>query len=225
MQEQLQNEKLKKILIALVVLALFGTSYYYYGNNANKTAEKTGQKTLAKKGQKSGEKVELNKKSTENKEKSDTNKLKETKKVLAQKKDKYHRINKKIKPTNKADLISAAFKSAGKSDPFSYSESRYMPINFEKIGGHGLPTPPRAGGFGENPNNLVVIKGFLGKKVIIEVNGFTDSLKINETLGKVKVLGINSENLSCNLEIEGKKVTKTMQPIIEPDENIKIIFN
>ena len=89
----------------------------------------------------------------------------------------------------------------------------------------GLPAPPRSSDYsrGKSLSN-VIIKGFLGNKVIAEIGGITLSLGVNQTARGVKVLGIDHKNLTCDFKINGKKVTKTMKPIVKRDDNVEIRY-
>ncbi|HSA05582.1 MAG TPA: hypothetical protein P5556_00225 [Candidatus Gastranaerophilales bacterium] len=226
----MQNqEKLKKILIIIVVLAMFATSYFYYANKQNNFSAKQPEpvKIAVKKPVKIV-KTEIKEKITEEKIKSDEFPEKDLKKS-----------GKKIKPTDKSDLIRIASGQSGKHDPFSYSESRYTPYNASENNlptipdlslESGLPQPPLLPGLEESeqatqkPLNTVEIKGFLGNKVIAEINGYTDSLNTGETLRGVKVLNIDAQNLSCDFEIQGSKVTKSIKPLTEIDNNVEFKY-
>ncbi len=137
---------------------------------------------------------------------------------------------KKIKPTDKSKLIKIASGLAGKNDPFSYTESNFNPFMTQQKnyqGANNLPSPPAVSGNAaaeKTPADYVEIKGFLGNKVLLEINGFTDSLGAGETLRGVKVLSINPQNLSCEFEIKNKKITKKMKPLIQQNKNMEIKY-
>ena len=133
------QERLKKILIIIVALSLFGASYYYYVHKQKKTSVKASQE------------VEV---------KQPVKKAKEVKKVAPVKVKpvvKVSNIKKKaeiikpkkvgIKPTTRADLIKAAAGTRGKYDPFSYTESSYIPYDMRQKADSGSrrvgSLPPR----------------------------------------------------------------------------------
>ncbi len=223
MQKQERN---KKLLIIMVVLCLFGTSYYYYIYKQKTAAEK--QVIAPKKTKVVSAKIEISDKKDLKGEKQAAGKVEKQVKppvVKPMKTAKVKNTGKKIKPTDKSDLIRMAFNSAGKNDPFSYLESNFSPFISANTGRRGsrseLPNPPA---IKKKPDNYVEIKGFLGNKVIAEVNGLTDSLGTGETLRGVKVLRIDPKNLVCEFEIKGNKVTRKMQPVTKPDKNVDIKY-
>jgi len=246
----MQNqEKIKKLLIIIIALGLFGASYYYYVYKQKKTFAKQLQKVELKQpakkvaadqvilsntkdplrymqGDSSAEpqneimKVDPIKK-VSNVTKKVVKKVENSEVIKPQKT--------KIKPTDKAALIKAAAGSRGKYDPFSYAESNFIPSDMTKTASSGrvkgLPAPPRMSGQNNAGNgNYAEIRGFLGNKVIAEINGFTDSLKVGETLRGIKILSIDSKNLTCELEIDGKKVTKKMNPVNKSDKNVEVMY-
>ncbi len=65
----------------------------------------------------------------------------------------------------------------------------FIPFEMRKVSSSGknnsLPAPPTIPGYNSSeakPEKYVEIRGFLGNKVIVEINGFTDSLAVGETL-------------------------------------------
>ncbi len=208
-----KSENLKKIIIALVVLSLFGVSYYYYSVDEKKAK-------IAKKPLKIAKKIEK----TEKAPPKPAPKVPENTGKTQEKKQKNT-----IKPTNKKDLIANAIAS-GKNDPFSYTESNFMPFRpkFSGIKGQKpnlLPVSPKGKDYSRQaPPESIIIKGFLGNKVIAQIKGLTESLGPNESLQGVKVVGIDPANLSCDFIIDGKKVTKTMKPITPKNKNIKVNY-
>lgn len=209
-----KSEKNKKILITLVVLALFGGSYYYYADS-NRDNSKTPA-VMAKKPAKTVKKPEKIKK-VEAPPPPIEIKAEKTEKIIE---------DNRIKPTDKNDILARALGSAGKNDPFSYRESNFSPIvsSGKFIPDlNGLPAPPESQE-PEKPAEAVVIKGFLGNKVIAQIKGFTESLAVNESLRGVRVLGIDSVNLSCDFEIDGKKVTRKMSPITGQNTDVDINY-
>lgn len=266
MMKNQRDENLKKIIIATVVLATFGVSYYYYAKNEQQYAQAEKPVKLA---------VNNNKKAAQADKKAVKVSIKDIKKVAKpeQKEEKAVaspgipavkndakvaeepvkqvakqekpeikeakatvNVDKKqpkqekivIKPTQIKDLLANASKTSGKNDPFSYVESQFMPFNTcgkgcktSRLG--GLPVPP-GGGDVAGPREAVIIKGFLGNKVIADIKGFTESLGVNESLQGVKVVSVDPANLTCEFIIDGEKVKKTMQPINKPNDNIEIQY-
>lgn len=217
MQNQ-KNENLKKIFIALLVTALFVGSYYYYSGSEKETKLTDKPKPAKVK--------QVAEKKTIKKEVKQIKQVKEAVKEV-QPEEVQEVKNNYIKPTDIKDLISSAINSAGKSDPFSYKESRYSPFSVKS---HikevsDLPFPPKSSDpLSGAPADGVMIKGFLGEKVIAEIKGLTEALAINEILQGVKVLKIDPQNLKCEFEIEGKKVKKTMQPVTRPNDNVELNY-
>jgi hypothetical protein len=146
----------------------------------------------------------------------------------------------KIKPTGKSDLLSLASKSSGKHDPFSYSESKFIPFassqgenssysgnlppvpgagnmgtlpglpGFNPLSSSGLANPPAP-----KPEDLIIVKGFIGNKVIAEIDGVVEALNANEKVSNVKVLNVNPSLLTAKFEINGKTVTKTIKSLTD----------
>ena len=237
MQENLKTEKFKKIFIMLITLALFGVSYYYYVYKSDKNSV-VKQRSLPKQTQIAKPEKKLKKitKKQETKlpiQQKESEKKSENNEIVESKTNKFF-VNKKkkIKPTNKSDLISTALNSSGKNDPFSYIESNFIPFisSQNRSSGRGfskgsrLPVPPKISNNSSKPGKYVTIKGFLGNKVIVDVNGLTESLEINQSLRGIKVLSIDSVNLTCDFKINGKKVVKKMKPITKPDKNVEIKY-
>lgn len=147
--------------------------------------------------------------------------------------------NNKIKSTDIKTLMANATKKSGKNDPFSYAESRAMPF---KSGGQAssranssvpgalpdlnmLPVPPELSTEQTKESvDPVIVKGFIGNKVIAEIKGYTESLGINESLKGVKVLSVDSANLTTVFLVDGKKIIKTIQPVT-PKENKNVEIN
>ena len=146
----------------------------------------------------------------------------------------------KFKPTDKSALLSLAGKNSGKKDPFSYSESQFTPFTsgqssnptysgnlppvpgagtmgtlpglpgFDSLSGAGLAPPPSP-----KPEDLIIVKGFIGNKVIAEIDGVVESLNKNEKIGNVKVVSVNPEILTAKFEIDGKLITKTIKSLTD----------
>jgi hypothetical protein len=223
-----KQERIKKLLIILVALSLFGASYYYYVHKTEKAPE------VKKVSPKIKKKAVTENKKDEEKQEATVSKEEKTEPVNKQKENKEKQISKpqkedkkKIKPTDKSDLLKTALATAGKNDPFSYTESRFRPSvsknsrSLRTSGNSGLPGPPSRR---EKSGDGIEIKGFLGNKVIAEVNGHTDSLNTGETFRGVKVLTVDPNSLSCVFEINGRKVTKKIKPVSRPNKDVEIKY-
>ncbi len=210
-----KREKIQKLLIIIISITLFGISYSYYLFKDKNLSKKPEQVVISKKITIPDEKQQVSpdteassdESSDEEKELNDEADQKE----VSKKEDSLIIEDKKIQPTDKTNLITMASNISGKNDPFSYKESKFTPINSTKTSDRGSYSSTNP----VKPTNYVEIRGFIGNKVIAEVNGFTDSLKEGETLKGVKILTIDPVNLSCELEVKGKKITKSIQPIIK----------
>lgn len=257
---ELKEEKFKKILIIFIVLLLFGSTYYYYGfakkNHSPQIAfvpdkiVKLNPETPVSIRKKKLESLEKIQKAEEIQDiKSETKlEIKPEKQAIPVKV-----LKTKIKPTGKSDLLTLANKSSGKNDPFSCSESQYIPSsdrnnNSSSLAGN-LPPVPGAGSMGnlpslqnlpglpnitplnsakipQSPKDAIEIKGFIGNKVIAEIDGVIEALNENEKINNIKVLNINPLEYTAIFEINGKNITKTMKSISEENnENIEIVKN
>jgi len=223
-----KHERHKKLLIIAVTLALFSVSYYYYVHKQKEVSQKQEQTSHVKQEKIISEKLEDNKKSSprteENKNTEDKQQKEMQRPAPPVMKDKKEEKN-TIKPTSRDDLIQMAFGSAGKNDPFSYTESNFGCVKRSDSGtsdSSGLPNPP---GRNEKPSSYLEVKGFFGDKVIAEVNGLTDSLATGETLRGVKVLSIDRKNFTCQFLVNGEIVTKKMKPLTKkPHKDVDIKF-
>jgi hypothetical protein len=228
---ELKEEKSKKIFIILIVLLLFGGTCYYYSGINNipqpKLAKIEQAKTVLQKEKKPAQ-IELEKIQKAEK-KPEIAKTEETTPKT------------KFKPTDKSSLLSLAGQSSGKHDPFSYSESQFMPTKsgtgensvsypsnlppvpmagstgtlpslpgFNSLSPSGLANPPAP-----KPEDLVTVKGFIGNKVIVEIDGIVEALNTNEKVSNVKVLAVNPSLLTARFEIDGKPVTKTIKSLTD----------
>lgn len=233
----MEQEKLKKILVIVTVLVLFGGTCYYYDYNkmANNQSKIVAQGEIQKQ-----EPVKIVTHIIKAEDKPQTKIETKTKKSPIPEPQKI--INKKLKPTGKSDLLALAGSSSGKNDPFSCSESKYIPVsdttspNAASLPGSlppvpsggrignlpslpGLPNINTAGSIGlapppaPKPEDLVEIKGFIGNKVIAEVDGVVESLSENEKISSVKVLAVNPSTFTAEFQIKGKTVTKTMKSL------------
>lgn len=247
----MNEEKTRKLLLIFIVLLFFGCTYYYYGSGKPleqpKTAENLNDKTNNKiKPDRHAELVSaaipqttktLVPKQQTLKQVQDDGKVQkeagaQIKTGIIETKAKPQKTTEtKYKPTDKSYLASLSAESSGKSDPFSYKESRCFSPNQNSENGaippisgiQDLPTLPTLPGSSQafdmpptpKPEEPVVIKGFIGNKVIAKVNGVVEALSENQEVNNVKVLSINPSTSTVKFEINGKQVSKTMPSLAD----------
>jgi hypothetical protein len=234
-----RQQQIKKILIILVVIGLFGLSYYYYGVREPKTASMATKNTVETKAQKDkGKPITTTASSSAKNTKKAAVKSTETQPISNKHKEFEEEIpsntHKKIKPTNKSSLISAALSSTGKADPFAHGRNsfaaysggsslqNYAPYS-DLPGLSELPPPPGFDGAEKevSPEERVQIKGFLGNKVIAEINGITEALAAGDKLDGVKVLSVDAAKYESSFLIDGKTVSKKLPPITSSNAELK----
>ncbi|OGI02169.1 MAG: hypothetical protein A2Y25_04835 [Candidatus Melainabacteria bacterium GWF2_37_15] len=234
------SENLKKLVTALVVITLFVVSFYYYAPNKKEVTLAEKLEKIPQIELKTHPKVKLPPEIDRHPESSLRHPEQSEGSVpiegdssvvsLPQNDKEEIKINTKIKPTDIKDLIADAMETSGKRDPFSYIESSFSPFSGGSSRGSdpglaGLPAPPMSLDFApEKPKELVVVKGFLGDKVIAEIKGLTESLAVNESLQGIKVLKVDSANLTCVFQINGRRVTKTMKSADIQDKNVELNY-
>lgn len=224
-EENSNNEKLKKGLLIIIILLLFGGTYFYYNfSSSNKQNEDIS--TLP----------------TNNLKKTKVIKKQPVQDVTDKKQLTNNTINQNedtniIKVSNKSAIEKLAMQSVGKSDPFegltgkiksSQTQSKTlanvpnMPSQLPTLKLKSIPNVPfnkNLPSFNNfqllNNNNSVEIKGFIGNKVIVDVNGITESLNKNESFQDIKVLSINKNNLSAKFKKDNKIINKNMKSLIQ----------
>jgi hypothetical protein len=92
--------------------------------------------------------------------------------------------------------------------------------NIQDIGKKGFMDKKVVEAVADNNISPVAIKGFMGKKVIIDLNGRTEALSVNEICENIKVTRISPEKLECDFMIQGKKQTLKFNNIVKV-ENTK----
>lgn len=233
---EFKEEKTRKILLLFAVLIFFGCTYYYFGNGKLSFQSvqilpktKTGPVITAKKiPENNNATVQKTEKTSEQPETVKIPKKSETK--LAIKKNSGF----KYKPSGKSYFANIAGKSSGKYDPFSFRESKFIPFAIASRpafipGTNNLPSMP--GDFKipdappvPEPEEIVSVKGFIGKKAVVKINGITRALSENQEINNIKILNINPDALSVKFEIEGKLITKTMKSLSAKDnQNIQFV--
>jgi|GEM_PF-6789363 len=235
---ELRNEWLKKVLVVLItILVLGGTYYYTIVSNKNKDimAQKAAilkdlqiVKTSEKKDSK--DTVPVN------------NAINQDKKMVKQEtvpQDSGQALIKSnvIRPSNKAFVAKEALLAAGKINPFSSNATR--PILSGKdflpkyIGKNPLPNLPSLKGIpniGSLPDlgvpNLTdgkapqiapqfypEVKGFIGNKAIISINGISESLKANESFQDIKVLKVNPNAMTVKYVQNKQVITRNIKSL------------
>ncbi len=206
-----------KRLIALLLVLLVVSAFYLYQTrnkennlqqiisaipfiaNFNKTQgnEKKVEKTLAAKPVKKKEKI-TSKKIVE---KTPIKKKKTTVK-------KYNYETDLIRTSNKYEFIREAACNIGKEDPFVDSIGKIQKL---QVGGStegSLPMPPS---LKMEPQEEVSLKGFIGDKVIVKVDGMSTTLIQGEEFRGVKALVIDTVNLRAKFKKGKKIITKNIK--------------
>ncbi|MDD3149781.1 MAG: hypothetical protein PHV68_03015 [Candidatus Gastranaerophilales bacterium] len=107
-----------------------------------------------------------------------------------------------IPPSKKEDYIKQAMLNAGRSKPFE-NLGGISPVSFSSMDNKTLP-----------PLKIIEetdVKGFLGNKAIICVNGNTKALSEGESFKNVKVLKIDVENLTVVFKKDNKTITQSVK--------------
>lgn len=248
-ENEIKTDKSKKIFIILIILILFGGMYYYYYKikkqnefslqPAVNTISTVNNNKIPEKSLKIVKKPEISKNTTNLSNKSDQIPIKKEIDAAV------------IKPTNKENITRLAMIDSGKSDPFSDLNKKTLwqrPGNTAYIKQNYLPLPPASmrglpaiGKLPElsipNSKNLpnmvqipepVAIKGFIGNKVIVDINGITQSLSVNESFQDIKVLQVNPGGLSARFKRNGEIITKTVRDLTAEtinNKDLKLVKN
>ena len=248
--QEIKEEKARKLLVIIVVLLFFGCTYYYYGDQKLSFSVGKVSRQPAKQAKAKNIVVEQTKPDEKQEKTSEVNPvLEEAAEVQTEKavtdeetvkpeEPKKAPVQVKHKPTDRSYLAGLSKDASGKKDPFSFSESRFNPYTeFSSSSSAFLPTQnlPEIPGFSHGnglidippvpkPEEAVVVKGFLGQKVIAKVNGVVQSLKENDVVNNVKVISINPSEYTVKFEIDGKPVTKTMKSLTDREnKDIEIV--
>lgn len=218
--EQSENKKetSKKLLLIFIVLIFFASFYLLYGKGQVNTAKSTKKIPI------STAKADLSSKvKTISTIKNGIKKTELQKPKIVAKSY--------LSPTAKTALISQARLNAGKKDPFVDTTGQSKEIPSSNINNF-LPAPPSLDGLpvmnssGIEPVQVIVyepvsLKGFIGNKVIIEVDGETESISKNETFKGIKVLNIDARNLSAKFQKNGETLVRKIETV--SNKNLKII--
>ncbi|MFH0702077.1 MAG: hypothetical protein V2B14_00860 [bacterium] len=254
-EKDIQKEKSKRLLVIIIVLILAGIGYFYSisSNKPKKTAESlitNANKTLSETSAETNEtnsEIKLNKNKIKHKKTSKkTSADKEAKKSFS-----------KIKSIDKSLIIKIASAVSGKIDPFSALEGKLassqktvellpekLPVNkFFDSKKYTLPPPPLSSSNitelppleniplpdGMSPPNadLINVKGFIGNKVIMDINGLSESLKTNELFQGIKILEIDPINLTVKFKKEDKIITEKIKSLTEVNnkEDLELVKN
>lgn len=232
----LKDEWLKKAIVVLVAVSVLAGTYYLTNISGKKTSvtdNTAEQAILAEKNLKSvtTEKPDIKPEKVDIKVKSEQT-------LVPQKTEQPTTIiTKGIKPSNKAFAIKAALLVAGKPDPFSDNSTKSLSSERLKmflpkyIGKNPLSIPPSIDGLptiGSLPNISVPgsklmpgqipyitpqaeVKGFIGNKVILSINGVSESLKANQWFKGIKVVSVDPQSMTVKLLQDHKVVTKSIK--------------
>ncbi len=237
---ELENNK-KKLIIFVVLMFLAGLYYYYYYYSSSSPE----QSVISDKTEQSEKNIKqlAEKASTSSKTDLLKEKIVTVKNEVVKKEESEPEFFKdeKFKPTDKFKLISSAVKASGKRDPFSFDESNFIPFDIQ-TDASDFPTPPMRNSSKifeinssdvlntpqiENSAERILLKGFLGDKILVEISNFVYALEKNEIKKGVKVININSQDLTAKFEIKGKLVTKTLKRDNDPknNKNVDLVKN
>jgi len=234
---EIKEEKTKKLFIILIILMFFGATCYYYAG-VNKKNQKIADVPVNIQNKKEQTQIAVP-------EKQEKIIKEEKKEILKSEKiqEKTEIKTTKTKPADKTAFLSLKSQYSGKNDPFSYSESNTVPPGSESgssvasSAGSLPPVPNSSKGIGAlpgipqglqgfsstgiasppapKPEDLVIVKGFIGNKVIVEISGVVEALSVYEKVGNVKVLSVNPSALTAEFQINGKKYTKIIKSLTE----------
>ncbi|MDD3013439.1 MAG: hypothetical protein PHC34_07020 [Candidatus Gastranaerophilales bacterium] len=234
-ENDLKDEWFKKVLVVLITIAVLGGTYYFTGMSNKKAgiAIKTAEQTVVK----PEIPKQLNSKDFKNNDMKVVNKDQNlNSQNYKQPENKSVNI---IKPTNKALVTKSALLAAGKSDPFSGNIEKSKILSGLKtflpryIGKNSLSIPPSLRSLpniGSLPNlnvpnsnllpgktplaeiqNYPEVKGFIGNKVILSINGMSESLKENESFQDIKIVKVDPETMTVKFIQDKKVVTKNIK--------------
>jgi len=237
---EMKEEKTKKLFIVLIILLFFGATCYYYAG-VNKNSEKVASVPATAENKAEKQAVSKNSEKIVKEEKKSEEKQETSKKEIVEQKPEIKTT--KTKPTDKTAFLSLKSQYSGKNDPFSYSESNTVPpgsksdASVASSAGNLPPVPNSSRGIGSlpgipqglqgiappglaappapKPEDLVIVKGFIGNKVIVEIGGVVEALSTYEKVGNVKVLSVNPSALTAEFQINGKKYTKIIKSLTE----------
>jgi len=148
-------------------------------------------------------------------------------------------------------LTRLALAASGKPDPFAENGIKTSPLknghtNYTKYGSlppppgmmGGLPTisslPKLSGIPGQTvPPYLyqdnISIKGFIGNKVLLNVDGQTEAVKVNDNYKGVKILSVDPDGMSVRLKKGNEIVSKNLKTLTNlpysPDVSLVKDFN
>lgn len=244
-EKSLDNEKNKKVLVILIAVLLFAVTYYYYSNQAPVPEQATNNTVKVDKTVEPAKKIEIKQNKAEQQQNKQAVKKEEIKKQSEEQETPIVSYD-AIHPTDKASLLKLAFAKTGMVDPFaskgrkSFSSGIPMPgmTSLKPFDGKlptigNLPLPPGYEGLPSlngipslnpelnktSPMEYITVKGFIGDKVIVSINGITDSLKVNESFQDIKVVRIDPVNLTAKFERKGLVISKTIKSLTDKEEN------
>ena len=234
-----KNENLIKLIIISVIIVGFGL--FYFSTSAHQNAEKidstsSSAKTLDNKKDVTPENPSINNKNTST---ANTSKPSPAKAPVA-------KSSSFIRPTSKSEILKLAAQCKTKKDPFedTLGKSELTSANLNTKSNQNvnapLPFPPSAPNLSvpklpdlasaqptgsltppPEPKEPFSLKGFLGKKVIVQVDGFTEALRVGDSYRGIKVLSIDSDNLIAKFSKDGTIITKSLN--FDKDSGLSVV--
>jgi len=218
--EKSSDDKPKRLLLCFIIVILIGGMYLIYKKSHNNLAAKATP-------------VQVKNKNTSPK----TEQIKPVKENIPPKTVKQQTpVINYLKPTNKDELVKKALLSMGKSDPFIDTTGRNRSENNSNMsfGNNKLPMPPSLDSFPltnlpdvkglekKQPEpDPVELKGFIGNKAIISVNGLSEALGVKESFQGVTIIAIDTTNLTAKLSKDGKVFVKHIK--MPENNNLKVV--
>jgi hypothetical protein len=239
-ENDLKNEWLKKGLVVLVTVAVLGGTYYFTGINGKKTkVTAVNTEQINVKPENTKELSSKDFKVVRSKNESIKINKQDQVLISENYKQPENKAFSGIRPTDKTSVARAALIAAGKPDPFSGSSSEKTELQSKlktflpKYIGKNPPIfPPSLKGLPNIDNlpslnlpnsNLLPgkaplsafqsdpeVKGFIGDKVILSMNGMNESLKENESFQGIKVVKVDSKAMTVKLIQNKKVITKNI---------------
>lgn len=210
--EDNKKEATEKIIMLILVVAVFAGVYYFYAKQSN---DKSSTKSVSNAAQ--AKQVSASKKAPAAIKPKDKPEEKKVEKTAKYKKEYYRN-----KISNKYIMLRIARTGKGKIDPFVNTTGRMEGLaggSFNSMNFSDLPAMEFGSGktIATEPLSL---KGFLGEKAIIRVNGSTKAMALNETFKGVTLVELDVDNLTVKLKQDGQVYIKTIHVPDNKDFNI-----
>lgn len=251
--EDAKTEKLKKILTLIVTLVFFSGIYYYYGNTKKDTPQNIEKQTVSvvntsanlthevkKIAEKPVEKPVTKPAGTDQKSNSSANYFSNLIKVT----DKSTLAKGALASAGKNDPFSEKSSDASQHPFYTSFSEEYLSskqslannLGFSSLSFAKLPVIGNLPQLSNFPcmspylkiNNIdrseIILKGFIGQKVIVSINGIVEALKVNDSLQNIKVIKIDPENLTAKFQKEGNVIVVSMTGLTDvSSQNAKLI--